>query len=126
MSTAHLIKQIRQLPYADMILLAQEMSSELQAKLGVSAEAFVLADIMSRLKAGAEKLTETEAREMQTLKKIFKRKRALNVALMSHGAGFSVNISELPASVAHGPDLRKAINDSLDQVITYHLLTEGK
>lgn len=122
MSTvAHLIRQIRALPYADMMMVTSEIRDRLHDLTQQRIEANVLAEILSRLQEGQIPLSDATKEEEKILKEIFKVKRLLTI--QRHNNGWSIQINSVPGSQVVNTELRTSFNMMLDQIITIHCLT---
>lgn len=123
MSTvAHLIKQIRALPYADMMMVAEEIRDRIKALTQQQIEAVVLANILSRLQEGEIPISEQTTEEEKVLREIFNVKRTISVS--KQGPGWQIEIPTVPGSQVLGKELRGMFPMMLDQIITLHVLTK--
>lgn len=119
-----LMKQIRMLPYNDMIVVASEVAKSLQAKRTEKIDAHMMATALLALSVAPPELSEQSKREEQVLGKIFSRKRTINVS--RHNSGWTIEVPSLPASQVIGTELRVMLPMLLDQIITMHVLQERK
>ncbi len=123
MSTvAHLIKQIRSLPYADMMMVAEEIRDRIKDLTKQQIEAVVLANILSRLQEAQIPVSEQTSEEEKILRDIFRIKRTISVA--KQGPGWTIEIPTLPGSQVLGKELRGMFPMMLDQIITLNVLTK--
>lgn len=123
MSTvAHLIRQIRALPYADMMMVAEEIRDRIHTLTEQKIEAVVLANILSRLQEGEIPISEQTTEEEKVLREIFKIKRTISVS--KTGPGWTIEIPTVPGSQVLGKELRGMFPMMLDQIITLHVLTK--
>lgn len=123
MSTiAHLIRQIRALPYSDMMMVANEIRDRIGDLTHQKIEAVVLADILSRLQEREIPISEQTTEEEKVLREIFKIKRTISVS--KTGPGWTIEIPTVPGSQVLGKELRGMFPMMLDQVITLHVLTK--
>lgn len=123
MSTvSHLIKQIRALPYSDMMMVAGEIRDRIKDLTEQKIEAVVLADILSRLQAHTIDTSEQTKEEEKILREIFNVKRTISVAKQSKG--WAIGIPTVPGSDVLGTELRGMFPMMLDQIITMHVLTK--
>lgn len=120
MSVPHLVKQIRALSYADMMLVAEEIRDRIKDHTQQKIEAVVLAGILSRLSEGQTDLSEATKEEEKVLKEIFRRK--LNLSIQNHGTGWQIDIPVVPGAQVIGKELRGMFPMMLDQIITLHVL----
>lgn len=122
MSTvSHLIRQIRALPYSDMMQVTSEVRDRLFDLTQQRIEANVLAEILSRLQEGQVPLSDATKEEEKVLKEIFRVKRSMSI--QKHHNGWSMEIASVPGSQVVHTELRTALNMMLDQMITLHVLT---
>ena len=122
MSTvSHLIRQIRALPYSDMMQVTNEVRDRLFDLTQQRIEANVLAEILSRLQEGQVPLSDATKEEEKVLREIFRVKRSMTI--QKHHTGWSMEINSVPGSQVVHTELRTALNMMLDQMITLHVLT---
>ena len=121
-NVSSLVRQIRAMPYQDMMLVAEEIRSRICDLTQQKIEAVVLANILSRLQEGESPITEQAAEEERVLRDIFRVKRSIAVART--GPGWLIDCSTLPGAQVAGKDLRALFPMLLDQVITLHVLTK--
>lgn len=122
MSIAHVIKQIRALPYSDMMLMASEIRDRVGELTQQKIEAVMLADILARINPGNLALIDLAQEEEKVLRDIFRAKRAMSIQKMDKG--WSIGITNIPQASAVGPELRPLFGQMLDQIITMHVLTK--
>lgn len=123
MSTvAHLIKQIRSLPYSDMMMVANELRDRIKDLTEQKIEAVVLADILCRLQSQTIDTSEQTKEEERVLRAIFNVKRTISVA--KQGNGWTIDIPTVPGAQVLGTELRGMFPMMLDQIITMHVLTK--
>lgn len=118
----HLIKQIRALSYGDMMTVTGELRDRIDELTKHRIEANVLAEILTRLNEGKVSASDETVEEEKVLREIFRVKRALSI--QRNGAGWTVEINNVPGSQAVSTELRHALNMMLDQSITLHVLTK--
>jgi hypothetical protein len=116
----HVVKSIRALPYADMMLVAEEVRDRIQGLTQHRIEAIVLADILARIKPNTVTLQETTDEEEKVLREIFRVKRSLTI--QRQGVGWIIDVPTVPAGQVIGVELRPMFNMMLDQIITLHVL----
>jgi hypothetical protein len=122
-AVSKLIREIRALPFSDMMLVAEELRDRIHGLTQHHIEAIVLAEILSRLQEGAlpsEK--QQSAEEEKVLRQIFNMKRSLNI--QKWGLGWSIEVPTVAGSSVVGPELRPLFPMMLDQIITLHVLTK--
>lgn len=123
MSTvSHLIRQIRALPYSDMMMVAEEIRDRIKALTQQQIEAVVLANILSRLQESEIPLSEQTSEEEKVLREIFRIKRTISIT--KTGPGWTIDIPTVPGSQVLGKELRGMFPMMLDQIITLHVLTK--
>lgn len=121
MSTVtHLIKQLRALPYTDMMLVAEEVRDRIKDLTEQKIEAVVLAGILARLSEGEVDLTAQTKEEERVLAEIFRRKTSITI--QRHGQGWQIDASAIPGAQVIGKELRGMFPMMLDQIITLHVL----
>ena len=121
MSTvAHLIKQIRSLPYNDMMMVAEEIRDQIKDLTQQKIEAVVLAGILSRLSQGETPIEEMTKEEEKILTEIFRRKTQLLIT--RHGNGWKIDLPAVAGGQVVGKELRALFPMVLDQIITLHCL----
>lgn len=122
-AVSSLIKQIRALPYADMMMVAEEVRDRIGELTHHKIEAVVLADILARLQPGDVNSSDATREEEKVLKDIFRRKYSLTI--QRHGSnGWAIDIPAVPGARVVSTELRQAFPMMLDQVITLHVLTK--
>jgi hypothetical protein len=121
-TTTSLIKQIRSLPYADMMLVATEIRDRIKDLTQQQIEAVVLANILSRLQEAEIPASEQTTEEERVLRELFRVKRVISVTRKNQG--WHLNIPTVSGSDVLGTDLRGMLGMMLDQVITLHVLTK--
>lgn len=122
MSIAHLVRQIRALPYNDMMMVANEIRARIGELTNQQIEAVVLADILARLAPGDVATSMATQEEEKVLREIFRVKRTITV--QRHEKGWHVDIPTLPAGSIYNTELRSAVPLLLDQIITMHVLSK--
>lgn len=122
MSIPHLIRQIRALPYNDMMMVANELRDRIDELTHHKIEAGVLADILSRLQAGTVKPSDATLQEEKILREIFSRKRQITVS--RKGNGWEIDVPSLLGAQVLGTELRPMFQMQLDQIITMHVLSK--
>lgn len=122
MSIPHLIRQIRALPYNDIMMVANELRDRIGELTHHKIEAVVLADILVRLQAGTVKPSDATLQEEKILREIFSRKRQITVS--RKGNGWKIDVPSLPGAQVLGTELRPMFPMQLDQIITMHVLSK--
>ena len=122
MSIPHLIRQIRALPYNDMMMVANELRDRIGELTHHKIEAVVLADILSSLQAGQIALSDATLQEEKILREVFSRKRQITVS--RRGGGWEIDVPSLPGAQVFGTELRPMFPMQLDQIITMHVLSK--
>lgn len=121
---AQLNKQIRQLSYADMLLVAEELRALLAEHAKQALDAHFVAQSLVTLAHKPISMSDATKAEEAILAKVFSRKRQVSITRRS--AGWEINVPTLPASNVVGTELRPMFHLLLDQIITMHVLTAGK
>lgn len=114
-----LIRVLRDLPYEDMVRVAGALSDKLK---GIHS-AHHLADALSGLRAefiDESHVADTEDKALREL--IGTRSKGFKLVVSRLPKGWSVWSDTLPGAAAQAPDLRTAIQHSLDQIITAHIM----
>lgn len=113
-------KNLAQLPYDEMLLLAQYLSENLDPLMLKRPE--VVASVLSRAR---HDLTQhsSQDHEKQLLSQAFARKRVVSVKTL--GTAFVIEIPSIPGTVVTGTDLRAMLGQMLDQVVTMEVLGGG-
>lgn len=122
MSVAGVVKQIRALPYADMMMVANEVKDRIKDLTSQKIEAVVLADILSRIQPGDIPVSDATKEEEKILNEVFRRKVSLSIQRLDKG--WEIGVSVLPGSNVVGTELRPMFGQLLDQVITMHVLSK--
>lgn len=116
-----LIKEIRALPFYDMMLIAEEMRARIGELTEQKIEAVTLAGILSRLQEKEVDLTASAKEEEKVLREIFRRK--VSFTIQRHGTnGWVLDCSSVPGAHTVATELRAAFPMLLDQIITLHVL----
>jgi hypothetical protein len=122
-SIENLTRQLRALPFCDMMQVAEELRERLMAQ--APQDGFVqpvnLAKILSQLSTTDISLSEGTQADEKVLKRIFSRKRTFSISRQGT-AGWDMFCSTLPGSNVLGTELRPMFGLMLDQIITFHEL----
>lgn len=118
MSLKSVMKEMRQLNYADMMVLAEELAKQVPQ----NPTANHLASILIQLDVAPAEMSDLEKQEDKILREIFKVKRQL---IVKHDNGFSMGIPTLPASTVIGVSPRAMFPQLIDQIVTMHALVKG-
>lgn len=119
-NVTHLIRQIRALPFNDMMLIAEELRARIGELTEQKIEAVVLAGILTRLSAGVGEMPDPVKEDEAVLKDIFRVKRQL--IIQRHGRGWQIDVPTVPGAQVVGQNLREMFSMMLDQIITLHVL----
>lgn len=125
MSVSAIVKQIHSLPYSEMLILSGALANELGSDARKVADAFV--------KLGAlpiAKLNEMEVKEVQAMKTIFGRKRAITVDPVTSGtSSYSKKITGwnlTMSTVQHAPtpcdNIKTGLVSLIDSAILIHIM----
>ena len=126
MSLRHVVQELRNLTYNEMMELAQRIAREIDARIRAADQETpgnVLAEIISKLNIVSPELTDLEKHEAKYIQEIFSRRRAITI---KHDKGFSMTCESLPGGAVVGTDLRKMFNQLMDQLVTMHALSKMK
>jgi hypothetical protein len=122
---ADFIRQLRLLPYNDMMVVAKELNGML-AKMSHGKreeiprlDAVTLADALGQLSTLKLADSPDTTQEAKLLREIFTRRRA--VSIKADGPAYTIQIESLGASVMHS-DLKIGLQQLLDTVVTAHAL----
>lgn len=125
MSLQTVVKQLRELPYADMLMLADVLSAQLHTKdIGVL-NGRTVADSLSEVANSKIEIetSELSKQEERILQSIFRVKRQIIPQRQKGGWTLCVPTLGGGAQVA-GQELRPLWNQMLDQIITLHILNK--
>lgn len=117
------MKQLRNLSYNDMMVLATQLAKTLQSKHNDKLDAHLVATSLLGLAICPPAPSVATQRDEQILTKVFSRKRQINVT--RHHQGWEMQIPSLAGSQVMGSELRSMFPMMLDQVITMHVLQQG-
>ena len=120
MSLPVLMKALRQLTYAEMIKLAEELDKQLQCDANNPTN--VIAEVLSKL--DFPEIKDAYKQEHALLKQAFSRKRS--IAVKFDKGGFYAACETLPGSQVVGLDLRALFPQMLDQIVTLQALNNMK
>jgi hypothetical protein len=116
-------KRIRSLPYADMLQLTTELCTQLsQVKHpATKLNSHQLADALLAASNVAVDESDQTLIEEEAFSKIFKVQRAVQISKQKP-RGWELNFKSIPGSNSVGAQLRPLWNQSLDQIVTLHLM----
>lgn len=117
---ADFLKQLRQLPYQDMMIVAQELTRELE-KHGAEDTSDVAAALSAVAGMKLEDSMSTQ-QEHKILRELFSRKRSISVK--EHNGGFTIQLDTLRGHMMH-KDLKQGISLMLDTLVAAQAL-KGK
>lgn len=120
---SQLTKQIRALPYADMMLVAEEIVVRLNSAKDDKLNAQMVATALAGIAIEPLSQSEVTKQEDVILGKIFSRKRTISITRRTNG--WEISVPTLPASSVVGTELRPMFPMMLDQIITMHVLSHG-
>lgn len=107
-----LTKALRNLPYADMVKVAQALSEELKGIHSAHHLADALVNLRPKLLADMQDLDNDEA----VFRERFRRKVVMVIQPIK-GSGWEVDIPAQRGALARATTLREALNASLDQTL---------
>ncbi len=122
MSLNTALRELRRLTYSEMMVLAEELNTQLEKERGRSEHANVIADVLSKLNVKGAEPSDLEKQEDKILQEIFRVKRQL---VVKWDRGFSISIPTLSASTVVGQTPRIMFPQMIDQIVTMHALTKG-
>lgn len=117
----NLTKQVRNLPFSDMLEVAKNLTEELQKHSEADIDAFLVAQALIAAVSGPMTVSDMTAQEEKIFRKIFSRKRALTV---SYDGCWKVDLSTISGVNAQGTELRATMSQLLDSAVTIHILTK--
>lgn len=117
----NLTKQIRNLPYSDMVQVAQNLCAELQRRNDENIDAFLVANALIAAVSGPVTVSDITASEEKIFRKMFNRKRTITV---SHDGYWRIDLGTIAGASAQGTELRATLAQMLDAAITVHILTK--
>lgn len=115
MTLRSVTRDLRTLPYPDMMRLAEEM---VRLGKGKSANSHDMAEVLNKL-AHMEFEEGQTAHEVEVLKKVFTRKTSLTI--QRKGNGFAVSIASHSVSAQHA-DVRIAVANVIESAMLTHAL----
>ena len=116
-------KQLRSVPYVDMMELAGAIAAQLnERKLQSEVPPELVAAVLSSLIDNVPALSQTTINDEKILREVFSRKRTLTVQRKGHG--WELDCSTLPGSQVLGQELRSLFGLMLDQIITLRVLSK--
>lgn len=115
MSLRSVTRDMRTLPYPDMMRLAEELVRLLGARGSNSAQ---VADVLNKL-AHMEFEEGAATQELTVLRKVFTRKTSITIQRM--GNGFGASISAMSVSAQH-TDPRVAVANCIESAMITHAL----
>ncbi len=116
-----LTKQIRNLPFVEMMEIAKNLCTELEKRGEEDVDALLVAQALIAAVSGPVKISDLTANEERLFRKMFSRKRALTVA---YDGCWKVNLSNVSGANAQGTELRATLAQMLDSAIMIHILTK--
>ena len=117
-----LLRQIRSLPFEDMVMLAEYVRLELLKRKDSDLDAYIVAHALLSISAAEPTVSDQTKNEEKVLKKIFSRKRTISIT--QRNGGWVCDISTLKAASVMGTELRATLGQLLDTAVTVHILTE--
>jgi hypothetical protein len=117
----NLTKQIRSLPFAEMVKVAHNLSVELEKRREENVDAYLIATALIAAVSGPMEVSEMTASEEKVFKQLFSRKRSITV---SYDGCWKVNVNNIPGANSQGTELRATLAQALDSAVTIHILTK--
>lgn len=121
---ADFLKQLRQLPYQDMMLVAAELEKIIAERPEADwPQAVVLAEALAQLSRMPVEDSLSTQQENKILRVMFRAKRT--IAIKEFNGGFNITLDTLRGHTMH-KDLKVGINQMLDTLVAARALTGGK
>lgn len=117
----NLTKQIRNLPFTEMLEVAKHLYEELQKHSEEDIDAFLVAQALVSAVSGPLSVSDMTAQEEKIFRKMFNRKRTITI---SYDGYWKVDLSTISGADAQGTELRATIAQMLDSAVTIHILTK--
>ncbi len=115
---ADFLKELRKLPYSDMMQVAKALSEEMDNVYSANKIADDLATV-SQMKIADSGSTQVD---QKIVRKLFGRKRSISIR--PDGAGYRVSVPTLNVNTSH-TDLRSALTHVIDIAVTAEALKGG-
>jgi hypothetical protein len=117
----NLTKQIRNLPFTEMLEIAKNLCVELDKRGEEDIDAFLIAQALIASVSGPMTVSDLTANEEKLFRKMFSRKRAVTI---SYDGCWRVNLANVAGASSQGTELRATLSQMLDSAITIHILTK--
>ena len=117
----NLTKQIRNLPFTEMLEIAKNLCVELDKRGEEDIDAFLIAQALIASVSGPMTVSDLTANEEKLFRKMFSRKRAVTI---SYDGCWRVSLANVAGASAQGTELRATIGQMLDSAVTIHILTK--
>lgn len=118
----YLTKQMRNLPFSDMVKLAENMRLEIEKRKGDDLDAYVVAHALLNACDGPQTLSDMTENEERVFARVFSRKRQITV--QRDGSTWKLDFPTMRGAQCLGTELRATLGQLLDTVATIHILTE--
>lgn len=127
MSSVHLealMRQIRSLPFSDMVALADRVKSELVSRQNEEVDAYLVAHALINAVSleSATKPSDLTMSEEKAFRKVFSRKRTFSIA--QKGMVWELDMTTMKGATARGTELRATMGVLLDQIAMIQILTK--
>ncbi|NJN37199.1 MAG: hypothetical protein HC794_09340 [Nitrospiraceae bacterium] len=119
MSLDVLMREVRLLPYGQMVELAQNITAHLKETEETSVNATAIANVLSRIAAGSAPASERSMQEEQTLRAALRRVTNFTIKPIQNGWTLTCAAQNIAIS---GPELRPLLCAALDQIIVYYIM----
>jgi sulfur relay (sulfurtransferase) complex TusBCD TusD component (DsrE family) len=117
----NLTKQIRGLPFPEMVEIATKLCTEIQKRGEEDIDAFLVANALIAAVSATTQVSDLTANEEKIFRKLFARKRTIAV---SYDGAWTVDLSTVAGAAARGTELRSTLSQMLDAAVTIHILTK--
>lgn len=117
----YLTKHIRNLPFSDMVRLAEDLRVEIQKRKQDDLDAYIVAHALINACSTESELSELTQNEERVFKSVFARKRQITV--VRDGSHWKVELPSMTGTQVIGTELRATIGQMLDAAATVHILT---
>jgi hypothetical protein len=113
------MREIRLLPYGQMVELAQNIALQLGDTAKRDINAVAIADVLSRIAGDSEPASTRSMQEEQTLREALRRVTNFTIKPVQNGWTLTCTAQNIAIS---GPELRALLCAALDQLIVYHIM----
>lgn len=118
----YLMKQMRNLPFTDMVRIAENLRLEIEKRKGDDLDAYVIAHALLNACDGPQKLSDMTQNEERVFVRAFNRKK--QITILRDGGKWRVELPSMKGAHCLGTELRATLGQLLDTAATIHILTE--